>query len=350
LEVLQQLLDLSQLSTDAAIARRFDAIAHALLQDFSLVVTRGGAATELEILELECYLHKEGVHEDPFTHESEEGRRGGQWHFHRAPRCAAGGFRGGTRKGLDLTVGGRAAVGSPYFSPADEESSALRGGVLLRTLRRTSDSKVISGPSLLVDEILRLSGCGSLADLVSHAWAGDIAAFPPARPHMTSLHLRARARPSAAPSRLPVHRSPRVGLDLAQARTAAPTDPRAVYLARPYRYFVCPALLGARGRGQTFLGVYRACVDSARYRGGAAGGVALRRAVAGLMGISESVVERYEAAYRAGAGGGDLGAFVGAAGKGAAAAPGTYLRMMGTLYRLQMGTGQTGYVVQSVLA
>src|ERR1700733_6766155 len=88
-------------------------------------------------------------------------------YFHRAPRRSADshrsttsltGYRGGTRKGLDLTIGKplNVASESPYFASSTSrnntiatETPLLRGGALLRTLRRISDSKIISGPSVL---------------------------------------------------------------------------------------------------------------------------------------------------------------------------------------------------------
>jgi hypothetical protein len=76
---LEKLLDLSSLSDGLDISNRFGDIANALLCDFSLSLTCGEAATELEILELEFYLQKSGCHEDPFTHGSEEQKRSGRW-------------------------------------------------------------------------------------------------------------------------------------------------------------------------------------------------------------------------------------------------------------------------------
>lgn len=114
------------------------------------------ALSDYSLMEVEMYLVKPG-HEDPFCHSSEAQRTSGQWYFHRAPTRsppAAGaplpGFRGGTRKGLDVTFGGPGAV----------------GGILLRSMRRVSDGTLISGPSLLVDELLSTSSQPSIAALI----------------------------------------------------------------------------------------------------------------------------------------------------------------------------------------
>jgi hypothetical protein len=80
---LLQLLDTSSLFDLNSISVRFDEIAEALLQSFTLVITSycGGDEREtcFKILELEFYLWKVGCHEDPFTHGSEEQILTGQW-------------------------------------------------------------------------------------------------------------------------------------------------------------------------------------------------------------------------------------------------------------------------------
>ncbi len=72
---LQRLLDFSSLANETDILHRFEDIANEILLRFRLVVNR----TELEILELEFYLWKDRVHEDPFTHGSEEQKVLGRW-------------------------------------------------------------------------------------------------------------------------------------------------------------------------------------------------------------------------------------------------------------------------------
>jgi hypothetical protein len=79
---LAQLLDLSSesLISASSISARFDSIAHALLRECNIQLFVGGILkATFDILELEFYLHKEGCHEDPFTHQSEEQRQRGKW-------------------------------------------------------------------------------------------------------------------------------------------------------------------------------------------------------------------------------------------------------------------------------
>lgn len=280
----------------------------------------------------------------------------------------AGGFRGGTRKGLDLTFGGPLlspsmsgnTVASRYFPvdstgpPATSRSAELdsRGGILFRTVRRKSDGKVISGPSLLVDEVLRASGAATIAGLVNDIWGGDTSAWPSHSPSSksatsssnASLHLvpipTESGQPSA-PNQVPtVYRSPRIGLDLSHSSIpagpqAALQHPRAQYVARPYRFFMNPELLTANGRGHTFLGVFLALTVSSDGR------VLSDSELKGLLvkrtGLKLPTVENYMDQYRKGLqdgktrGGSAVGSFLGAKGKGAGSGPVTALKLFGAL-------------------
>lgn len=198
-------------------------------------------------------------------------------------------------------------------------------------MRRVSDGKVFSGPSLLVDEVLRVSGAQSIAELVVTQLGGDTSAFSVRTPKASSqsapssnLQLRIeRAQQDSGRSKLHIFRSPRIGLDLSNR----PHDhPRVQFVARPYRYFVHPHLLTANGRAQTFLGVYRYCREEPRL----ADDDDLLEEIMRLTGLKAQAAKKYLAEYRFGLEKGQLNAFLGAAGKGASASPATFLRMMGT--------------------
>lgn len=355
---LAELLDFSALSSDSDINIRFERLAEAMLYEYSLLLEHGDTQTEFEVLELEFYLQKSNVHEDPFTHGSDEQRYSGQWYvqatrcschltylilhvryFHRAPTrtsnfrevsTAAGGYRGGTRKGLDLTIGG--PVTSSFFgtSTVDTSSSRLRGGILLRALRRSSDGSVILGPSLLVDEILRLSGACSISELVEKKWRGNTTAVAPVFGSTNRLYLRYKSANNIT-SQPTIYRSPRVGLDLSNSNiTPSLTDQRVNYISRLYRYFTHPHLLTSNGRGQTFMGIYRACVDSQRF----ASDNDVLQEIMKLLDMKQQTALKYLAAFKAGSDKGTLQSFIGSAGKGISASPGTYLKMMGTLARI----------------
>lgn len=207
-------------------------------------------------------------------------------------------------------------------------SAVLRGGALLRTIRRLHDQKVISGPSLLVDEILRASSASNISELVSVKWQGDIAALStPSQPRSVHMYLRKRSVSSLATS--PVFRSPRIGLDLSNPETKAnPTHPRIVFVGKLYRYFTYPELLIANGRIQTFVGLYLSLVEGKKYEPGS---LKFRNELSKLTGIKGMTLAKYLSDYQLGFEKGKLANFVGAPGKGASASASAYLRMMGTL-------------------
>ncbi|KAI0355509.1 hypothetical protein OH77DRAFT_1521060 [Trametes cingulata] len=366
---LLELLDFSQLESQKDISARFEELASQLLHNYRIEVGSGGKSEQLEILELEFYLYKAGSHEDAFTHASDEQSQSGRWYFHRPPRrsndpptLAAGpsGYRGGTRKGLDLTIGRPArSVASKYFSPARATSGAsssnpepvLRGGILLRSIRRVSDSKVISGPSLLVDEVLRLSGASEILELVAVNWDSDIAAFPPTPlpPQRASTMWLRRVSPEAdtasestkkraSSSKSRIFRSPRIGLDISHPSIAPATalsHPRVTFISQPYRFFVSPHLLTVNGRGQTFLGVY----DALQERGNCENDEELIGELVRLTGVKGPTAMKYLSAFRSGLeGDGGVEEWIGPKGKKVLSSITSWLKMMGTLRRLQATT------------
>ena len=213
----------------------------------------------------------------------------GNRHFHRSPRKTADshrsstsltGYRGGSRKGLDLTIGRIPPVLSRHFvppisNPLEHEfrdQQLVCGGILLRSLREVGpNGKVISGPSLLVDHIINLSGASSISDLVENIWAGDTCAFTSEKDERsTRLFLRPVSEPSStsSSSRITstIYFSPRIGLDLSHPGTTnpeiLPIHPRIQFLPKPYRFFAHPEVLVANGRPQTFLGVLSLCIST----------------------------------------------------------------------------------------
>ena len=391
--LLQDLLDFSQgVNTEEDIERRFKHIAVTLLHGLHLVVVQHDEDTkeiEFEILEAEFYLLLGGRYEDPFTHFGEEQKIGGQWcvvsvlivlsyhldwpangnrHFHRAPRKTADshrsstslkGYRGGTRKGLDLTIGRTIPpVFSKHFVPVPPVSNPpklhhefrdqqpLCGGILLRSLRELGpNGKVISGPSLLVDHIINVSGASSISDLVENKWAGDTCAFLSGKDERSArLFLRpvheSSSTSSSTRSASTIYFSPRIGLDLSHPGTTnpeiLPLHPRIQFLPKPYRFFTHPQELVANGRPQTFLGVLSLCISTNSDFTEALKKPLLSQEIAALMGLKEPTCAKYLAEYVAGREGGVdlLKSFVGAKGKGASSSPSSYLKMMGALSNL----------------
>ncbi|KAM6497342.1 hypothetical protein JOM56_007815 [Amanita muscaria] len=300
-------------------------------------------------------------------------------------------YRSGSRKGLDLTIGrplsensvseaDNTASMSRFFptgglpestitplnhipNPISASEPDIRGGILLRSLRRVSDGKVICGPSLLVDEILQSSNSDSIPDLVTSKWNGDINAFrseggptflcfrPRSGGHESSL-LQAvpqnaiqDQKRAQSPGALPttVYSSPRIGLDLSHPGTTVSKDhPRLLFLSKRYRFFTHPELL-EKGRPQTFIGILHFCLRNGhtlRATAGKNGGTIdsffdgkLRSEVMKIMCVKEATVEKYFTEYLAGLDKGVMKLYIGAAGKGASTSPATYLRMVGALER-----------------
>ena len=208
---------------------------------------------------------------------------------------------------------------------------------MLRSLRNRETGKVFSGPSLLVDELLRLSGASSIADLVKTIWSEDTDAFSStSRKDSPSLRLHALDTSDTPPKPNKVYRSPRIGLDLSNPGIPLPagTDakatvahPRTVFISKRYRYFVHPALLTANGRGHTLLGVYNDLVQSVSES-------ELASRMESVTGLKLATVLKYLGEYRAGKTI-SLRTFVGAQGKGTGSSPVTFLRMLGCLDALQ---------------
>ncbi|KAG8219092.1 hypothetical protein J3R82DRAFT_4852 [Butyriboletus roseoflavus] len=332
---LTALLDFSTLTTAEEISERFEAVAQELLCNTILSVVQNGTCTDLDVLELEFYLQKSHCHEDPFTHGSVEQEHSGQWYFHRSPRRAdtsapglpvtgAGSYRGGTRKGLDLTVGG------PTVIQTSNAPVTIRGGALLRTVRRRSDNKVICGPSLLVDEILRLSGARTVDHLVNTTWNGDISALSPPTPARdTFMYLQRATQDPSVDERPTVYHSPRIGLDLSNpATTDSITHPRVIFVGRPYRYFIHPELLASKGRAQTFVGL---CTVLRESKGYPEDSMELKKALRDTMRLGDQIVSKYMTDYRSGYQVGKLKSFIGPSGKGVCQSASEYLKMMGTL-------------------
>lgn len=355
---LSHLLDLTGLNTQPSITARFDEIAQSLILRHHLNLTNGQTSEDYSILEVEFYLLKPGLHVDPFTHGAEEQRRAGRWYFHRAPKPGGGvsmtGWRDGTRKGLDLTFGGPVDASAAAVSSSADPVKETRGGILLRTLMRRSDSQVICGPSLLADEVISKSGAASIRDLVQEVWAGDTYAFGnTGNDSVNSINrqvtLSVRKNDTSAPrAKVPtLYSSPRIGLDLSNPTVTPTSDhPRVVYVSKSYRYFTQPALFGDKGRVHSFVGVYsHLLAGHARPPTGPEWDTAsLSSCIASILSMRPELALKYVGHFHANEPG-DLEAlkqYVGKAGKGASGSPAAFLGMMGVLVEGQrVGAGNT---------
>jgi hypothetical protein len=196
----------------------FARIADALLNRTEFRV--GGQPHRL--IEVEVYYFSP-AHPDPFAHQDPVQLDGGRWYFHKT----RGEYRGGSFKGLDLAFGDGTAF----------------AGVLFRGLEKP-DGTYVDGPSLLVDHLLSVTGCASVAELdhsigARHAWDRS-----------QPLQLV----PAATPQDRPVLRTARVGLSWRRHR---PNDPSARFLLRPYRFLTEPRRT-AKGKPHMVLALHAA--------------------------------------------------------------------------------------------
>ena len=101
--------------SDVCVALDVSVLSSLFLQGFELYIN-GKLHT---ILEVELYITSES-HPDPFTHCNEVQKVCGMWYFHRSGTGGGKtGYRGGSFKGLDISIGGEGRT----------------GGVLIRTIR-----------------------------------------------------------------------------------------------------------------------------------------------------------------------------------------------------------------------
>ncbi len=166
------------------------------------------------LVEIEFYFDSE-AHPDPFTHRHPEQAHSGRWYFHRIGAS----YRGGSFKGLDLTLG----------------DGVAHGGILLRSLEAPG-GRLVVGPSLCVDYLLEATRSPTVAALASAQ--ADLPAFAPAAP----LSLSESA---AHDTKLTMFRTARVGLSLKRHRDALAID----RLARRYRFLTEPRRI-TKGRAE----------------------------------------------------------------------------------------------------
>ncbi|KAG8888871.1 hypothetical protein FRB99_004071 [Tulasnella sp. 403] len=328
---LRALLDLSEVKAED-LPKAFDRIAEKLIHHSRLQVTTDGAVQTYQLLEIEFYLRDSERHSDPFTHGEEDQKLSGRWYFHRTPKWAKeetddanspAGYRSGSRKGLDLTFAGPLATHGTTLP--DTKDMTVRGGILLRTIRRISDKKIVSGPSLLVDELLSASKTPSIPELVKEKWAEDITAFRPpdweAPKTGTSLIvIPHKSQNMLSPPQ--VYTSPRIGLDLGNRSESAA---RIHFVDQPYRYFIQPNVLTVNGRIQTFSGLFRKLKVGKKppY-------LQVVGKIVSLTGLQENVVKRYISFYEAGKAK-SLDLYVGPNGRGVSSSPEKFLGMLGAL-------------------
>ncbi|CAJ0753822.1 23606_t:CDS:2 [Entrophospora sp. SA101] len=257
---------------------QFKKIAEYLINDVILYLPKN---KKYQIIELEFYFNtlennsndNALLHCDPYSHQHEHQKTSGEWYFHRVGKF---GYRGGTRKGIDITFGNENAY----------------GGILIRSIKRIIDNEdddeneLIEGPSLIVDEILRLCGVDNLSikEMVEVKWKGKSGISKYSTGVSSPYFIKSSSQSSMKHKRKSnnlkhkeiVYNSPRVGLTL--SNTNPSPNLRLNFLLKPYRFFIKPHLI-KKGKAQLIIGLYDRYQDINK--------------VAEISGTSRSIVENY---------------------------------------------------------
>jgi 3-methyladenine DNA glycosylase Mpg len=221
-EELKSMFDLPSAS-DSTMAESFyknhlDKLARKMLLDYDLVI----GDKRFEMLEVEGYL-KAPFHIDPYCHGHIKQKRSCYWFFHHVGMSS--GYREGSRKGVDITVG-------------NEDGNS--GGMLIRAIR--NKTTLIEGPSLVVDAILKEFNQTSVKKFVANRWENI-----PGLAHDPSSGFY--LAPKLSSSDHTVYATPRVGLGLSNKNKS---DMHFKFVAKFYRFIVHPELL-KKGRALTIL-------------------------------------------------------------------------------------------------
>ena len=101
--------------------------------------------------EIEFYYYSK-KHLDVSCHKNEMQMSNDQWYFHRMGKKKEDGYKGGTYKGLDMTIG--------------SEKNKNYGGILIRTIQDCDTEEIIEGPCKCVNKILEICKKTSIKELV----------------------------------------------------------------------------------------------------------------------------------------------------------------------------------------
>jgi hypothetical protein len=246
----------------------FENICSKLLLEFTLCV---GETDRYRLLEVEAYLYDEETHTDPYPHNHPQQRIPGRWYFHRVGMSY--GFRGGSRKGLDVTMG--------------DGRMACKGGLLIRAIQNKTTGAVIDGPCLLVDAILKHLKVSSIQDLVdkffkhSNGNAGDEKSgfwLKHEPPDLDPTIVRKRPNMDRSACATVVYRSIRIGLGI---KGKDDYIHRLSYIGRPYRFVIYPHLLN---KGKLWLALE--LIENSSFSA---------NEIASTLNMKQSIVEAYQA-------------------------------------------------------
>lgn len=197
-------------------------ISQYLLNDCILVINK----KEYRLVEIEFY-YTDDHHNDPFTHQHEIQRDKGKWYFHRAGSNIAKnsgssearhGYKNGTFKGLDISIG----------------NSISYGGILIRTIKSLIDGSLIEGPSLTVDHIIHLNECQTIDEFVTSKLHNNLSIDNKLGPlYLSDRNINIKEHDFQSRQ---IIKCPRVGLSLKKSVPPIPDQ----FIFRKYRFLTCP--------------------------------------------------------------------------------------------------------------
>jgi len=121
----------------------FNEIANKLMNQTKLI----SGQNSYRICEIEFYLNS-ATHKDLYTHDNPDQATYGKWYFHKTSK---GNYRGGTFKGLDLTLGNN----DKYC------------GILIRSIYNLETKKMIGGPCNSVNELIAQHGASNVKEFMA---------------------------------------------------------------------------------------------------------------------------------------------------------------------------------------
>jgi 3-methyladenine DNA glycosylase Mpg len=155
-----------------------ETIAKSLLLKYVLMVND----KEYRICEIEFYINST-QHPDQYTHSDDDQKSFGKWYFH---KCSGGSYKGGTYKGMDITMGNN----ETYF------------GILIRSIYDENLCEMIEGPCRSVNKILELNNCYDVKEYMANK------CDPLSVRNTRNVYLKWKSSDNDEP----IYKGPRIGL------------------------------------------------------------------------------------------------------------------------------------------
>jgi hypothetical protein len=203
----------------------------ALVRSHSPTPTSPAITKSYRIVELE-YYYSSPEHPDPYVHLDPHQSHWMCWYFHRQNGKA---YKGGTYKGLDISIGDIGSpIGSESSSSRTKKTSAVpggAGGLLIRSLLNIETGEVIQGPCRVVNELLSLHNNSSplsvhelVTELQNSALSDSLPVSITSQDRLTFQRIKSNGQKILC--------SPRVGLTFRRVTPLVGKE----YLMAPYRY------------------------------------------------------------------------------------------------------------------